>query len=83
MALLTISQVAKKTGVSYGTIWGYVKSGRLKAVKLAGWAVRIPDTEVDKLMQRYKVNEGKITEESTEQLPEAGKEKPADNIEIV
>jgi len=83
MALLTITEVAKKTGVKYGTIWGYVKSGRISAVKLAGWAVRIPEVEVSKLLQRYKVSEGKIIEEPTDKLPVMGEKKPVDNIEII
>jgi excisionase family DNA binding protein len=83
MALQSIRQVAKKTGLSYTTIWSWVKAGKIQAVKVGGSVVRIPDIEVDKLMQRYETGNGKIIEQNTEVLPENSQKTPENPIEII
>jgi excisionase family DNA binding protein len=51
MALMTIAQAAKETGLKEPTIRKMVSSRRLDSVKL-GRAVRIPEEAIRKLIER-------------------------------
>lgn len=79
MVLIKLREAGKRLGVSYRTIWGWVKTGRLPAVRIAEKIIRVSETEVEKLKSRFEINEGKIVEPDMEQLPG----KPEDPIDIV
>ena len=55
---LTPRQVAELYGVSYQTVWNWVKSGKLPAVKDAG-RVKIRAADAEKLRQPYQPKEVK------------------------
>lgn len=46
--MLTINKVAVEFGVTYRTVWNWIKDGKIKAVKISG-IVRIPKSEVERL----------------------------------
>jgi excisionase family DNA binding protein len=55
--LYTIHEVAKLLGLSYITVWSWIKRGRIKAVKLGATPkapVRIPEGEVRRLLREVK-----------------------------
>jgi excisionase family DNA binding protein len=55
--LYTIHEVAKLLGLSYITVWGWIKKGKVKAVKLGTSPkapVRIPEGEVKRLLEEVK-----------------------------
>jgi len=80
MALLKIAEVAKRLGVHYRTVWGWIKVGKMQGVRVGEKLIRIPDSEVEKFKSRYEINEGKVNEESPQDLPQ---KKPEDPIQIV
>lgn len=55
--LYTIHEVAKLLGLSYITVWSWIKKGKVKAVKLGTSPkapVRIPEGEVRRLLREVK-----------------------------
>jgi excisionase family DNA binding protein len=55
--LYTIHEVAKLLGLSYITVWSWIRKGKVKAVKLGTSPkapVRIPEGEVKRLLEEVK-----------------------------
>ena len=52
--LLTSKQVANKLGVSEYTIWRYIKTGKLKAIKLTKRNFRIEEKDLIQFLKKYK-----------------------------
>jgi excisionase family DNA binding protein len=55
--LYTIHEVARLLGLSYITVWSWIRKGKLKAVKLGTSpkaSVRIPESEVRRLLKEAK-----------------------------
>jgi excisionase family DNA binding protein len=55
--LYTIREVARLLGLSYITVWQWIRKGKLKAVKLGTSPkapVRIPESEVRRLLKEVK-----------------------------
>jgi len=52
--LLTPKQVANKLGVSEYTIWRYIKTGELKAIKLTKRNFRIEEKDLIQFLKRCK-----------------------------
>lgn len=55
--LYTIHEVARLLGLSYVTIWSWIKKGKVKAVKLGTTPkapVRIPESEVRRFLKEAK-----------------------------
>lgn len=50
--LLTTSEVAKLLGVTRGTIWRWVRDGRLPAVTLPTGTLRVRREDVERLLRR-------------------------------
>lgn len=52
--LFTPKQVANKLGVSEFTIWRYIKSGKLKAIKLTKRNFRIEEQDLIQFLKKHK-----------------------------
>lgn len=52
-------EAAKKLSVNIQTLRRYLREGKIKAVKVNNWRVRIPANELEKLISVYKPNENK------------------------
>ena len=48
---LTVHQVADRLNVSARTIWAWIASGRLRALKLGARTTRIPETAVEAFLR--------------------------------
>lgn len=48
--LRTLNEVADAWGVDYMTVWRWVQSGKLPAVRLPGNGIRIKDSEVCRVL---------------------------------
>lgn len=49
--LWSLQHVAESWGVSYGTLWRWKEEGRLPVVKLPGGALRVKDSEVQRILR--------------------------------
>jgi len=54
MKFLTPLQVAKKLSVSEFTIYRYIKSGKLKAIKLTERNFRIEEKDLNQFIKKHK-----------------------------
>ena len=54
MKLYTPKQIAKMFGVSEFTIWRYIKSGRLKAIKFSARNFRIEEKDLNNFIKKHK-----------------------------
>jgi len=55
MKLLTIQEIAKRLKVSERTIYRYIESGKLKAIKISlGHIVRIEESEFKRFLKKHK-----------------------------
>jgi excisionase family DNA binding protein len=55
--LYTIHEVARLLGLSYITVWSWIRKGKVRAVKLGASPkapVRIPESEVRRLLKEAK-----------------------------
>ena len=73
--LLKVGEAAEKLSVSKDTIRGWLRQGKLKGLKINGWSVRIPASEIDRLKERWKPQELDYT-----QTPQKPPETPPDNL---
>ena len=49
--LLTIKEVAKQLNVKPGTVYGWIREGRIKAKKVGPKLWRIPSEEIDTMLK--------------------------------
>lgn len=54
MKLLTPKQVAKILGVSEFTVWRYIKTGKLKAIKYTARNFRIEEKDLKDFIKKHK-----------------------------
>lgn len=48
--LWRLKDIAESFDVSYSTLWRWAQSGRMQAVKLPGGALRIKDSEIQRIL---------------------------------
>ena len=55
MKLLTIQEIAKRLKISERTIYRYIESGKLKAIKISlGHIVRIEEKDLNQFIKKHK-----------------------------
>ena len=55
MKLLTIQEIAKRLKISERTIYRYIESGKLKAIKISlGHIVRIEEKDLNQFLKKHK-----------------------------
>jgi len=55
--LLTIHEVARRLGLSYITVWKYIRGGKLKAIKFGQGRkapIRIPESELKRFIEEHR-----------------------------
>jgi excisionase family DNA binding protein len=52
MTLLRVGEAARRLGVSTGCVHNWVRRGYLRGVRLAGPQLKIPESDVSRLLER-------------------------------
>lgn len=56
-------------GVGRRTIYDWIKSGKLMAVKVGGKIIRIPENEINKLIHRVEIKDKRMVEPDYTNIP--------------
>jgi excisionase family DNA binding protein len=51
--LLSVSEISEETALHSNTIWGYIRSGQLPAVKIGPRMVRVRREDLEKFLTPY------------------------------
>jgi excisionase family DNA binding protein len=54
--LLTVAEAAEKLSLKPKTLRAWIGQKRITVVRPGGWTVRIPETEVDRIIEEGSVN---------------------------
>jgi excisionase family DNA binding protein len=52
--LYSLKKVHENTGLSLATLHRYIKSGKLNVVRVGDRAIRVPESEITRLIKSYK-----------------------------
>jgi len=58
--LLTLEEAAERLRVDPETVRNYINTGKLIGVKLAGWATRVDEQDLEKFIEESKTDVGTI-----------------------